>query len=710
MKITSLCILAIGLAGSARLLPSQPQDEQAKSSATVEGVFVDQDGAPLEGVHVLNRIWPGAESSTESDGDGHFEILLEWDGNKDGTWYEGYARKEGRAMLKFRADLRAGQEFDFGRLTLTPGGVLSGEVLDASGAPLSGAMLLVVDAAQQASAPEGAQADGPPWEQVIDRGSTDASGAYEIIGVPPGTWFIVAKHESTWWLWSEPIRLEAGKRATASPFHLESLPAEYQIQGRVVDPGDKPVANAQVATSVLSPDGRFMMQTTARTDESGQFVLFFSRLPSGTVDLRVQPEGDELDDGSLLDVSPGARDLVVHLGGTKVLRLHVVDDTGRPVERYGWGLSIDKPGSFVMTGSAPAFHEGGYATLRVPEHPFELEIRSDAHDRKEIGAFTPDALPKVLEITLTSSQAISGYVTFQGRPVPDVFVELVQRTPNYLDGVVEGHWNGLYYGLESSTTHTDQSGRFRIPNDFPHITYYARAWADGYAEGTSGPVKVGATGVHVELGVGGEIAGVVSVPRGLPPGGIELEFYREEIKASSINTSVGKILRTITDDDGSYSQPHLDPGTWLVRVHPSGTLLSDLGWSEAKVEAESHPYVVTVQDQDTTYFDIALGRDEPCILEGRISVGDKIREGYSELLLEGPFALDLDFSGVDEHGRFRLVARSSGKYRLVINAGPGHHQYKTITDLVELVPGTNAWERDLPVDQWTGEGIRLDAH
>jgi hypothetical protein len=267
----------------------------------------------------------------------------------------------------------------------------------------------------------------------------------------------------------------------------------------------------------------------------------------------------------------------------------------------------------------------------------------------------------------------------------------------------------MYYGLKSVTTYTDQNGRFHIPSDFPHNTYYARAWAEGYAEGMSGPVKVGATGVQVELGVGGEIAGVVSVPDGLPPGGIELEFYREEIKTNSIYTSVGKILRTKTDDGGSYSQPHLDPGTWLVRVQPSGTLLSDLGWSETKIEAESHPYAVTVEDQGITYLDIALGRDEPCVLEGRISVGDMFLVGYSQLLLEGPSALTLDLCTVDEHGGFRLMARSPGTYRLVINVGPGHHQYKPITDLVELVPGTTAWQRDLPVDQWTGEGIRLDA-
>ena len=147
-----------------------------------------------------------------------------------------------------------------------------------------------------------------------------------------------------------------------------------------------------------------------------------------------------------------------------------------------------------------------------------------------------------------------------------------------------------------------------------------------------------------------------------------------------------------------------------MRVNPSGTLISDLGWSETKVEAESYPHVLEVEDEKTTYYDITLGADQMCLLEGRLSVGDKIREGYCELLLEGPYALDLAFSELDDEGRFRLIARKPGTYRLVINAGPGHHQYKTVTDLVELTRGTTTWERDLSPNLWNGMSLRLDAH
>jgi hypothetical protein len=691
--------------------PQEPAAQPAESSARVEATFVDREGKPVGGVRVLHRIWPGAESSSESAADGRTEVALAWDAQREGTWYKGYARKPGYALKQLTGDLRAGQTLDFGRLQLDPGGVIAGTVLDPSGAPLSGAMLLVVNADEHASPRGGQDAEGPGFESVADHGRTGWQGRFELIGVPPGRWYVAAKHESSYWHVSGPVELEPGVSAEVGPLQLDLLPSEYRIQGVVLGPDGEPVAGAEVSTSVDAPGGRSTLRSAAQTDEAGRFVLYLARLPRGAVELSVDPDDGILEGTSLNGVEPGARDVVVRLEATRELRLRVVDEQGRPVETYGWGLSFHQSDSYVMTGSPPKLHPGGLATLRVPDRPFELEIRSDAHNLKLVGELQPDSLPAVLEVVLRSSgAAISGCVTFQGQPVPGVFVELVQRQPSSLGGLVPGRWSGLYYGLHDATASTDASGCFRIPNDFPHLVYHVRAWAEGYAEGLSGPVQVGASGVRVELGVGGTVAGVVRLPGGLSPQGIELEFYREQVALDGIFTTAGKILRTATQADGTYRRPHLAPGTWLVKVTPTGTQISDLGWSRAQAEAESHPHVVQVEDQKTTPCDLALGADRLCVLEGRLAIGDKIREGYAQLLLEGPFALKLDFSGWDDQGRFQLTARRPGTYRLLLHAGPGHHQYKTITDLVELTPGTTAWERDLPVERWSGDDLRLDQH
>ena len=292
--------------------------------------------------------------------------------------------------------------------------------------------------------------------------------------------------------------------------------------------------------------------------------------------------------------------------------------------------------------------------------------------------------------------------------VEGAFVELVERSSDDLDGLIPGYWDGLHYSVGPATIRTDEAGRYRIPNDFPHLTYFVRAWAPGFAEGRSRAVKGRANGVRVELRAGGEVAGVVSVPEGLSPAGIELEFYRKERDLTDLDVSAGVVLRTRTSAKGTFVQPHLAPGTWLVGVRPSGTLISELGWSATKIEDEARPHVVNVTEGRRTRLDVSLGEGEFHVIEGHFTVGDKIDEGFVNLRLAPPHALDLDISYLDKDGRFRLRSRAPGTYRLVFQVGQGHYDWKAYTDVVELDSGTAKWERDLSVDLWAGNGARLD--
>lgn len=705
-----LVVLAVCMTlGIAPALCSQGENtRRQKHSAGVFGVFVDQEGRPVGGVRVLNRWWPGDELDSISGTDGRFEAVVEWDTEKGGVWYEGYARRFGHALQKFRADLRAGQELDLGRITMKPGGALRGRVLDERGKPLSEARVVVIDADEHGTPSEEKQTKGPAWDVVSDRGSTDEHGVFEIVGIPPGRWYVVAKHESTWWLASRCHTVEAGEAVRVQDLATPNLPERYRIEGVVLTPDDKAVVGAEIRTTVPSPDGNFGIATSTESDAAGSFVLYLEYLPRSTVDLRIDPRNEEYDDVVQRGIGPGARDVVIRVGSTRELNLHVVDEHGQGVEIYGWGLVMEKPSGTVMTGSSEEYHKDGHASLRVPDCPFELEIRSDAHNLKKVGKFEVGTLPDVVEVELSSAAAISGRVTFEGRPVQGVFVELVQRDVGQLLWVIRGRWNGLYYGVKGSHSYTDERGRFHIANDFPHLTYYARAWAEGYAEGLSGPTKVGDENVHVELGLGGAIKGTIRLPGRLSAQGVELEIYRDEIKPGSLRSSIGKIFRGKPNADGKYMQEHLDPGLWLLRVHCSGTLISDLGWEIPRVDDVMVPHVLDIEAGRTTRHDIDLGTGKLCRLRGRLSVGNKIREGYCRLLTEGSYALEVSSSGVDEKGGFEVVAREPGIYRLVIDAGPGHHQYKTVTDLVELSSGENTWERDLPISLWEGRGIRLD--
>ena len=102
---------------------------------------------------------------------------------------------------------------------------------------------------------------------------------------------------------------------------------------------------------IKSDERRIINEAPHQTDASGRFVLFLPRLPQGDVELDVEPPDDTLDDGSLR-VEPGARDVLVRLGGMRELRLHVVDETGRV------GVNTAEPRDSVQATSIAHAHSG----------------------------------------------------------------------------------------------------------------------------------------------------------------------------------------------------------------------------------------------------------------------------------------------------------------------------------------------------------------
>ncbi len=200
------------------------------------------------------------------------------------------------------------------------------------------------------------------------------------------------------------------------------------------------------------------------------------------------------------------------------------------------------------------------------------------------------------------------------------------------------------------------------------------------------------------------------MPNAHSPEGIEVEVYRKEVRKPGLESDLALVFSTNADASGRWKVDSLAAGPWLVKLRIPGTIASDVGFDSPFLErCIDVPWIFDVPKGATARADIDLRTETLCTLDGTLTVGDNIKEGYAQLLLEPPLALTTAFGGV-EAGRFELVARRPGRYRLLINAGPGHDQYKVITDLIDLVPGKNQWHRDLPVDQWDGNGIRIDQH
>ncbi len=305
---------------------------------------------------------------------------------------------------------------------------------------------------------------------------------------------------------------------------------------------------------------------------------------------------------------------------------------------------------------------------------------------------------------------VSGVVTSGGQPMPGAHVELAQRDLDLVDGLLGREWNGLYRALESNCIVADDQGRFHMINDYPHIKYHVIAWADGFAPGIVGPVTHGQTDIQVSLSQGGALRGRIRLPSDMDASGISLRAYRSD-SLRDRHCQVGREFRTQADANGDFFFEHLQPGAWLVSVELVSSRVQELGWSEEDGEAcRETPFVFAIGEGALTSGDLELSEPRgPCRLRGQLNVeGHRIKEGYAYLLLTGEQMLRTAFGDVDSEERFELTARAPGTYRLVISAGPGHHRYRRVTDLVTLVPGETVWEQNLTLMEWKEEGTRLD--
>jgi hypothetical protein len=689
------------------------QEPPQKNVARIHAVFIDSAGSPVAGVEFVNNSWD-AELSTTSDDQGRIESRIEWPWRMGDMTCEAYARRHGYALWQLRTNVKAGVDVDLGRITLQPGGTLIGRVLDHDGKPLAGASVSAFDDAVAARPIWFDKQVGASGEGFVDSAITKADGSFLILSVAPGRYWMVAKHDSTLCDATATIHVAAREDVVVPELRLDPLPASMRIEGIVLAPDGERVGGATVSTSV--PDGHdtgidvsFAIMCTAHTNERGEFVLYLAVPPSELLDVYAGTEDKRFDTVRVEHVMGGERGLILRLGAMRDLRLLVRDANGKPVETYGVMMNLrNQRGLRTMTEDV-VHRPDGRATFRVPDATLTLEVNAPGYNRASFRTLPAGPLPELVEIALDAPSGVQGTVLAAGAPVAGSHVELVTRDVDHLRGVIGQRWSGVYHGAYHSGT-SDSQGRFMIPSDFPRTTYYVRAWKDGYAEGIAGPVQAGSAPVVVELKSGGALEGRVSLPNSKSPTGIVVELYRSDDWLTAAEGHGGFSARL--DSDGKYRFEHLAAGPWFLRVKIGDEIASGLRWDAQRVESYiKYPYVVSIEEGGTTRRDLDLVQDDLCRLDGRLTIGDRIREGYAYLLLEGPIALQYPIGSVERDGSgvFHLATRDPGRYRCVVHAGPGRNLDKIVTDLVELRAGANTWQRDVPITSWVGNGIRLDA-
>jgi hypothetical protein len=693
---------------------------QEANRARVRGRFVDQGGRPVVEAAVWSRVWPGEDFTARSGADGSFEVVLQWPEHHRDTYYWCIVRAPGSARWEFEGELAPGQEFDLGTVRLEPGGTVTGRVFLGS-MPQGHAQLLVVRASSlppepgwhfeacPASGPSFVSTHGPTpeYERPVDSSRSADDGTFRIVGLPAGRYGIWARCDASWWAATGAFEIRVAEEMTLPEIVLEPLPREHRIEGVVLDPDGAPVPGARVqASSVERRADCPNLVTTSAPD--GRFQLHVLPLSCGPLELRASVEDGRHAPAAASPIEPGRSDLVLQLGRMQEVALRVVDTEGAPVEDYGWDLTLEDGSSTIWSGAPEEHRPGGLASIRFPSGQLrELTIVAGGFEDQLVPLETTSA--RELTVTLSGARpVVSGRVTAEGLPVGGAHVDLVRPDYDLVDDLVPPLPGSWHYCVKACAT-TDAAGLFRIPNEWPRDRYRVRAWAEGHAPAYSGEVQGATPGVELALTRGAALAGRVRLANAQDPTGLTLRAHRAD-GLDNLHCLVGRQFTARVRDDGTYRFEHLEPGAWLVVPELPPGVLQELGWSAQHLEeCLATPHVFELTEDRTTTGDVLL--ETPggiCRLRGRLTVGDRIREGYAYVLLTGAQRLRIAFASVDVEGRFELTTRAPGRYRLVIHAGPGHHQYRLVTDLVTLTPGETVWERSLTLTEWKEEGVRLD--
>lgn len=285
---------------------------------------------------------------------------------------------EGFPELLARVDVRAGAS-DVLELTLERGARLSGRVIDADGAPASGATV------------QTAEWTRPGFRNVV----TDALGCFSLDGLPPGKLAIRADGDARGRRRGE-VELRAGEEARVEL----ALERGNVVEGRVLDARDQPLAGWRVHVECVQDHFsdaqlRAVMQWVegkhTLTDAEGRFV--FANVPS--VRVRIEVRGADLESygqplAMLTDLQVPARDLVVRVDPSASpsgwIAGVIADEDGKPLGDVPVWATVASGGEGQSISSVRTQRESGRFRIGpLPAGMYEVRADPSGHPRIELG-------------------------------------------------------------------------------------------------------------------------------------------------------------------------------------------------------------------------------------------------------------------------------------------------------------------------------------
>lgn len=442
----------------------------------------------------------------------------------------------------------AGGTADVGRLKVGPGGMVRGVVVDGTGSGVAGATV---------------RSQGPGMMMMagtFPETATDASGAFELRGLPGGTARVTASHpayatdQAT--VDVEPARGPAEVRLTLSQ--------GGRIEGRARKRDGTPVAGmvstfsrsgmrgpASNVQAPIGPDGTFVMEHVP----AGRITLNLM-MGSGSNFAGGLNQEVEVREAETTNVEFVVREILVTgrvtRGGTPApgMRITVQQQSMAYMSSAGPAAALPaagpqrlraltrEDGSYELLvdqpGRATFMVEAADGSTRLPPRPVEI----------------PDAEHHTVDLDYAGLVVVSGVVVDgDEQPVPRAHVFARAKEPRP--------------GMSTSSADTGPDGRFQLEVDPGEYEVGARM--QGFAH-TPEILSVGASGlsdVRLVLSRGGVVKGRVVDASGRPRGGT---FVRASVMAGQSSSMGGGMAVTLPDGTFEISGLAEAEHTLLVRT------------------------------------------------------------------------------------------------------------------------------------------------
>lgn len=672
------------------LEPGVDTPRASECTTVLRARFLDPSGHPVAGVR-LACAWPRA-SATSGD-DGRATLALALLASTELRTLHLRASASGYANVAWTARARDAEVTELGDILLGPAGRVSGRVLDESGQPLAAAE---VRAAAGFGDDASSRLHGPVDPVALV--ATDASGHFELEGVPVGPVRIWAGSTASYWTASDPFELTAGARVEGLALVVRPIPPENVLEIEVVDPEGQPVSGATIL--YRREGGRSPGSGSGVADEQGRWRLVAEdRVPH---ELRASDVDGALRPARISGALPGSGEVVLALGRPIPLRILVRDEVGAPIERCRVEVrELAQVGNVAAAVFLPRERPEGVLELALPLEPFTLALAADGYREASFGPFDPAQVGAEITVSLATLPKLRGILHHDGEPIARGHVSLHLAAPSDVELAING-FPARCEPTPAAAGTTNERGEFALP--LPSAgSYYLRAEAEGWSAAEAGPIELATDanvdGLHLELARGGTLEGEVRVDPG--------ESLEGRVVVLSRGDGLPFTVRT--DGEGRFRVERVTPGNWWIG--PAERELVRGSFQATRIPRSAPatiPSNTLVEDEAVTRVVVSFEVRLRTLVRGELALGGNPCSGWSVQVAraDAPSRV-VRRAALDTAGRFELGTPEPGAHVLSFHDPARGSEVFTLDCAVELAEGEQRWQLDLPIGRVQGRIARL---